>query len=87
METGKKKVEIILTDESESSCNQEIHEELKNMNETVCYFCDRQLFEVINDDGKNVCFSCGSFHGYDIGKEHRDFYESIFRIRKKVSLP
>ena len=79
------------------SCNSVIHNELKNMGELTCPFCDRQLVEVVsrvvvsccsnqemfNDDGKNVCLNCGSVHGYDYSKEYVDFNENMYRIRRK----
>ena len=79
------------------SCNSVIHNELKNMGELTCPFCDQQLAEVVssvvvsccsnqemfNDDGENVCLNCGSVHGYDYCKEYVDFYENMYKIRRK----
>ena len=77
-------------------CNTEIHDELKNMEESVCAFCDLQLVEVdkvfepccseqnmetIN--GMNTCVNCGSVYGYDYVREFVDFYANMYMIRRK----
>ena len=55
------------------NCNKDIHEELINMEEVVCPFCDQQLMgvkakssdtccdkpDVISDNGMKVCKHCG----------------------------
>ena len=54
------------------NCNSQIHDELKNMMESSCPFCDQQLVEVDkvmepccseqeleNIDGMNTCMNCG----------------------------
>ena len=82
-------------------CNTKIHDELKNMGESSCPFCDRLLVEVDkvevdklvepccseqdmeNVNGMNVCINCGSVHGYDYVPEHVDFYENMYKIRRK----
>ena len=77
-------------------CNSQIHDELKNMEESTCPFCDRRLVEVDkvvesccceqdmeNVNGMNVCINCGSVHGYDYVPEHVDFYENMYKIRRK----
>ena len=82
-------------------CNTQIHDELKNMEESTCPFCDRLLVEVDkvevdkvvesccceqdmeNVNGMNVCINCGSVHGYDYVQEHVDFYEDMYKIRRK----
>ena len=77
-------------------CNSQIHDELKNMEESTCPFCDRLLVEVDkvvesccceqdmeNVNGMNVCINCGSVHGYDYVPEHVDFYENMYKIRRK----
>ena len=81
------------------SCNSVIHDELKNMEETTCPFCDQLLVEVgkvvesccgqqeiINDNGINVCKNCGSVYGYNYHKDYIDFNENKYKIRKKISL-
>jgi len=77
-------------------CNSEIHDELKDMEESTCPFCGKQLEDVtviyesccenmnlIKDNGANVCRSCASVHYYDYARENIDFYENIFKIRRK----
>ena len=60
------------------SCNSQIHDELKNMEEYTCPFCGKQLAEVdssmrvvtsccdkqnvIKDNKANICMSCGALH-------------------------
>ena len=59
-------------------CNSQIHDELKNMGEPTCLFCDRLLVEahdaaepccdeqeLENIDGMNICINCGSVRGCD----------------------
>ena len=81
------------------SCNSVIHNELENMEESTCPFCDQQLVQVNNsvrvvepccskqdmenNNGMNVCLNCGSVHGYDYVNEYIDFYENIHKIRRK----
>ena len=77
-------------------CNYQIHDELKNMNEPLCPFCDHliakvnkavepccseQNMETVN--GMNTCINCGSVHGYDYVTEHFDFYDKMHMIRQK----
>ena len=66
------------------SCNSVIHDELKNMEENICPFCDKQLVnvenfvkviesccskqEIINDNGMNVCKNCGLVQYYNYHK-------------------
>ena len=78
------------------SCNSQIHDELKNMGESSCPFCDQLLVEVDkvvepccseqdmeNINGMNVCLNCGSVRGYVYANERIDFYENMHRIRRK----
>ena len=78
------------------SCNSQIHDELKNMDESKCFYCDELLEEgdkivepccselnVGNKNGINVCLNCGLVHGYEYGIEYLDFYENMYRIRRK----
>ena len=78
------------------NCNFQIHDELKNMMESTCPFCDQQLVEVVKVvesccreqdmetvDGMNICINCGLVHGYDYVKEYFDFYDNMYRIRHK----
>ena len=77
-------------------CNSRIHDELKNMMELTCPFCDQQLMEankVVESccdeqeletvDSTNTCINCGSVHGYDYVTEYFDFYDKMQRIRRK----
>ena len=77
-------------------CNTQIHDELKNMEESTCPFCDLLLVEVDkvvesccceqdmeNVNGMNVCINCGSVHGYDYVPERVDFHENMYKIRRK----
>ena len=43
--------------------------------------CCEQDMENVN--GMNVCINCGSVHGYDYVPEHVDFYENMYKIRRK----
>jgi len=79
------------------SCNSQIHDELKNMGESSCPFCDRLLVEVdkvvesccseqnietIN--GMNTCVNCGLVYGHDYVAEYVDFYANMHIIRQKL---
>ena len=78
------------------NCNSQIHDELKNMMESTCPFCDQQLVEVVQVvesccseqdvetvNGINTCVNCGLVDGYDFVNECIDFYDNIYRIRRK----
>ena len=78
------------------SCNSQIHDELKNMGESTCPFCDRLLIEVDKVvesccdkqdtetvNGMNTCINCGLVCGYVYVPEYIDFYDNIHRIRHK----
>jgi len=71
------------------NCNLEIHNDLKSMGEICCPFCDEKLQDCsvkyhsccdiqdnINDNGTNVCQSCGSVHCYDVANEYINFHEN-----------
>ena len=77
-------------------CNSQIHDELKNMMEFTCPFCDQQLVkvdkvdelccdeqELENIDGMNTCVNCGSILGYVFVDKRIDLYENMYKIRKK----
>ena len=77
-------------------CNTQIHDELKNMMEFTCPFCDQQLAEVDNVDelccdeqelenidGMNTCVNCGSVLGYVFVDKCIDIYGNMYKIRKK----
>ena len=78
------------------SCNSQIHDELKNMEESTCPYCDKLLVEgdkvaesccskpdMANKNGMNVCLNCGLVHGYDYANEYIDFYENMYKIRRR----
>ena len=77
-------------------CNYQINEELKNMMEPMCPFCDERLMEVkkvvepccSEEDmktvnGMNVCINCGLVHGCYYTTESFNFYDKMHLIRKK----
>ena len=51
---------------------------VKNKNEPC--FSNKEL---INDNGMEVCANCGQVNGVVFADEYIDFYENIYRIRKK----
>ena len=78
------------------NCNSQIHDELKNMMESTCHFCDQQLVEVVKVvesccteqdmetvNGMNTCVNCGLVDGYVFVNEYIDFYNNMHRIRRK----
>ena len=78
------------------NCNSQIHDELKNMMQSTCPFCDRLLVEahkVVDPccdkqeletvNGMNICINCGSVHGYDYVPEYFNFYDNMHKIRRK----
>ena len=78
------------------SCNSEIHDELKILKEPICPFCDNILIEgdkmvepccsepnVGNKNGMNVCLHCGLVHGCEYVIGYLDFYENMYKIRRK----
>ena len=77
-------------------CDSQIHDELKNMEESTCPYCDQLLVEgdkvaesccsepdMANKNGMNVCLHCGLVHGCDYATEYLDFYENMYKIRRK----
>ena len=78
------------------NCNSQIHDELKNMMQSTCPFCDRLLVEVnkavdpcfskqdMNDvNGKNTCINCGVVHSDIYVTEYFNFYDNMHKIRRK----
>ena len=78
------------------SCNSQIHNELINMNEDICPFCNQLLIEDNKDDelccskpnlgnknGMNVCLHCGLVHCCEYVIGYLDFYENMYKIRRK----
>ena len=77
-------------------CSHQIHDDLKQMEESVCPFCDQLLVEgdkaadlccaepdIDNNNGMNVCLNCGLVHYYDIVNEFIDFHENMHKIHRK----
>ena len=77
-------------------CNSQIHDELKNIEESTCPFCDQLLVEgdnttqlccsepnIEHNAAMNICLKCGSVHSYDYVNEYINFYENMHKIYKK----
>ena len=78
-------------------CDTNIHDDLINMGEAICPYCDQILITksnneaiqccedpyIVNNDNVNVCLKCGSVHGYTDESEFIDFYENVYKIRRK----
>ena len=78
-------------------CDTNIHNDLINMEESMCPYCDQLLITesnneaipccedqyIVNNDNVNICLKCGSVHGYDDISEFIDFYDNIYKIRRK----
>ena len=76
------------------SCK-ELHEELINMEEVICPFCDKQISkqskktdqccdqpEIVKDN-TIVCKKCGTVQGYTPLIEYVDFYQNKHRFHRK----
>ena len=76
-------------------CNSQIHDELKNMDESTCPFCCQLLVKIkstptqccidqniLEDDYSTVCQNCGS-QSYKYVSNYIDFYENMYKIRRK----
>ena len=77
-------------------CDTTIHCELIDMEEPECRYCNELLIkgdissvsccnnERIEDiDGIRVCFSCGLVHCTISKSDYIDFYENVYKIRRK----
>ena len=77
------------------SCNSQIHDELKNMGEGSCIFCNELLYagdnfgddccgknDILEDDYSTVCQNCGT-QSYKYTSNYIDFYQNMYRIRRK----
>ena len=77
-------------------CNKQIHSELMTMNVSECPFCDQLLVKgdkvvescclkpnISNKNGIYTCISCGLVHGYVNVNEYIDFYENMYKIRRR----
>ena len=78
------------------NCNIHIHNDLINDGELICPFCDKQLTtlpntvesccseqDMVNINGMNTCVNCGLVDGYDCGIGYFNFYDNMYKIRKK----
>ena len=78
------------------SCNLVIHNDLKKDGELICPFCDKQLTilpntvdpccseqDMVNINGVNTCVNCGLVDGYDYVIGYFNFYDNMYKIRKK----
>ena len=77
-------------------CNSQIHDELKNIGEATCPFCDILLEEgekvaesccseqyIEHNNDIYVCVNCGIVHSYEFQTEYLDYYENMHRIHRK----
>ena len=77
------------------SCNSQIHDELKNMDESTCPFCCQLLVKIkstmtqccinqniLEDNYSIVCQNCGT-QSYKYTSNYVDFYENMYKIHKK----
>ena len=77
-------------------CDTTIHNELININEPTCPFCDKLLIkgdttadqccdnQQIDDiNGIQVCIDCGLVHSCLSKSDYIDFFENVYRIRRK----
>ena len=78
------------------TCNDEIHCDLINMEEFTCPFCCQILVKIkstpthccseqniANKNGMYVCLNCGSVYDFDYVDDYIDFYENMYKIRRK----
>ena len=77
------------------SCNSQIHDELKNMEESTCPYCEQLLYagdnfvdhccdkhDILEDAYMKVCQNCGT-QSYKYTSNYIDFYQNMYRIRRK----
>ena len=77
-------------------CCDSIHDELINIKESVCPFCNKILIEyektndmccedhnILDIDGMRVCIKCGMVHSYICKDDYIDFYENVFKIKRR----
>ena len=79
------------------NCNIVLHKELIKDGYVECPFCNEMIGEssvkketccdyqdiIKNNNGANVCQSCGIVQGYASVDEYVDFYENRYRIKRK----
>ena len=77
-------------------CDSTLHDELKNMGEPTCPFCE-QLTEEVNKvvepccseqnmetiNGMNTCVNCGTVDGYVYIPKYFNFHDNMHKIRRK----
>ena len=77
------------------SCNSQIHDDLKDMDEGSCIFCNELLYagdnfldhccdkhDILEDAYMKVCQNCGT-QSYKYTSNYIDFYQNMYRIRRK----
>ena len=77
-------------------CCDSIHDELINIKESVCPFCNELLIkdtsssdlccenpQIFDVGGMRVCISCGLVHNAISKSDYIEFYENLFRLRRK----
>ena len=77
------------------SCNSQIHDELKKMEDSTCQFCYKVLVkikstqthccdkhDILEDAYMKVCQNCGT-QSYKYTSNYIDFYENMYKIRRK----
>ena len=80
----------------ENICDDDIHNEFMNFDEDICPLCNKILLEctespnmccddsnVLEINGISVCIKCGMVHNSICKYDYIDFYENIFRIKRK----
>ena len=79
------------------TCNNEIHNDLIQMEESTCPFCDKLLIKgdttdeqccglkvMRNINGANTCINCGVIYYYFSVPEYFNFFDNINKIRRKT---
>ena len=77
-------------------CDKSIHDDLIYMDEPECPFCNELLIkdtsssdlccedsQIVEVGGMQVCISCGSVYNSISKSDYIEFYENLFRIRRK----
>lgn len=79
------------------NCDQNLHDGLKKEGEILCPLCNNPIAEyqstetepccsnqdIIDDTGMRVCYNCGQVVGYNEVHGYIDFYEEMYKIRRK----
>ena len=81
------------------NCDIELHEGFIEIGDDVCPFCGMALGDpkeslaefklccdsqdVIKNKGMFVCRSCGVVRGYETAREYINFYENLYRMKRK----